>query len=138
MHPNITIVNSFFEAYGKHDMDALHNIVAENVQWIFPGHHNFSGVRNGFDEVIAFFDTMGPVMSNSGIKAERLFMEANEKYVVEYQHIWTNRTDGNNLDHHWCVTWKIKNNKIVEGRHFAGDQHNVDRFFHKISQSTGS
>jgi len=138
MHPNITIVNSFFEAYGKRDMDALHNIVAENVQWIFPGHHNFSGVRNGFDEVIAFFDTMGPVMSNSGIKAERLFMEANEKYVVEYQHIWTNRTDGNNLDHHWCVTWKIKNNKIVEGRHFAGDQHNVDRFFHKISQSTGS
>jgi len=41
-------------------------------------------------------------------------------------------------DAYRTIRWKIKNNKIVEGRHFAGDQHNVDRFFHKISQSTGS
>lgn len=135
MHKNISIVNSFFEYYSKRDINALHTIVSEQVQWIFPGHHNYSGAKNGFDEVIAFFDTMGGIMSNSGIKAERLFMEANDRYVVEYQHIWTNRTDGNNLDHHWCVTWKIKNGKIIEGRHFAGNQHEVDRFFHKISQA---
>ncbi|MBS1609431.1 MAG: nuclear transport factor 2 family protein [Bacteroidetes bacterium] len=135
MQKNISIVNSFFQYYGKKDMNALKTILAEDVKWIFPGHHNLSGTKNGIDEVIAFFDKMGTIMGSSAIKAERLFMEANEHYVVEYQHIWTNRTDGNNLDHHWCVTWKIKNNRITEGRHFAGNQHEVDRFFHKISQN---
>ena len=133
-HQNISIVNKFFDAYGKRDIDALHAVLHDDVTWNFPGHHNFSGVKKGFDEVIHFFDTMGGIMGNSGIKAERLFMEANEKYVVEYQHVWTNRTDGINMDHQWCVAWKIKNGKIIEGRHLADDQHEVDRFFHKISQ----
>ena len=132
---NMSIVNNFFEAYGNKDRNALHAVVHEEVKWTFPGHHNFSGVKNGFDEVIHFFDTMSSIMGSSGIKAERLFMEENDKFVVEYQHIRTNRTDGNNLDHHWCVVWKIKNGKIIEGRHFAGDQHEVDRFFHKVSQA---
>jgi ketosteroid isomerase-like protein len=131
---NISIINNFFAAYGNRDMDALRDIVDEKVIWNFPGHHSFSGVKKGFDAVIDFFDTMSRVMGSSRVEVERLFMEENDKYVVEYQHIRTNGVDGNNLDHHWCITWKIKNGKIVEGRHFAGDQHEVDRFFHKISQ----
>jgi hypothetical protein len=38
---------------------------------------------------------------------------ANDKYVVECQHIWTNRDDGHNLDHLVCVLWKFENGKIV-------------------------
>jgi uncharacterized protein len=134
-HPNLSIVTAFFEAYGKKDMDALRTVLDEHVKWIFPGHHNFSGVKTGFDEVIAFFDTMGRIMASSGVKAEKFFMEANDNYAVEYQHIWTNRIDGNNLDHRWCVVWRFRNGKIIEGRHLAGDQHEADRFFHKISQA---
>ena len=134
IHPNISIVNTFFEAYGRKDSDLLQTVLDENAKWIFPGHHHFSGVKIGFDEVIAFFDSMSQVMGSSGIKAERFFMEANDNYAVEYQHIWTNRLDGNNLDHRWCVVWRFRNGKIIEGRHLAGDQHEVDRFFHKISQ----
>ncbi|MGC4034318.1 MAG: nuclear transport factor 2 family protein [Chitinophagaceae bacterium] len=135
MHQNIQLVNRFFEAYGKRDFTMLHEVLDKEVRWIFPGHHNYSGEKNGIDGVIAFFDTMSGIMGSSKVQAERLFIEANDRFVVEYQHIWTNRIDGNNLDHHWCVTWKIKNNKIIEGRHFAGNQHEVDRFFHKVSQS---
>jgi len=134
-HNNINIINTFFEAYGKKDIDKLQTVVDENAGWIFPGHHKFSGVKTGFDEVITFFDKMSSIMGSSGIKAERLFIEANDKYVVEYQYVWTNRSDGNNLDHHWCVVWKLKGGKIIEGRHLAGDQHEVDRFFHKITQA---
>jgi ketosteroid isomerase-like protein len=134
-HQNILLVNQFFEAYGKRDMEVLHAVLHDDVSWFFPGHHNFSGVKKGFTEVIHFFDVMSGIMSDSSIEADQLFMEANDQYVVEYQHICTHRADGNNMDHHWCVAWKIKNGKIIQGRHFAGDQHEVDRFFHKISQS---
>ena len=135
LHANINIINTFFEAYGKKDTAVLRNVLDDGAKWIFPGHHSFSGVKAGFDEVIAFFDAMSLIMGSSGVKTERFFLEANENYAVEYQHVWTNRLDGNNLDHRWCVVWRFRNGKIIEGRHLAGDQHEVDRFFHKISQA---
>ena len=132
---NIDVVNAFFSAYGKRDFDGLNKVLDEQVVWHFPGHHIFSGKKEGRDAVIAFFDTMGAIMGPSNVSAARFFMEQNEQYVVEYQHIRTNRSDGNNMDHYWCVAWKCKNGRIVEGRHLAGDQHEVDRFFHSIAQT---
>lgn len=66
------------------------------------------------------------------ITAEALVTGANDDYVVGCQHIWTNRADGNNLDHTWCVLRTFRDGKIVEGRYFAADQYEVDRFFTKV------
>lgn len=32
-HPNLEIINRFFEAYGKFDLNAMREVVAENVKW---------------------------------------------------------------------------------------------------------
>jgi ketosteroid isomerase-like protein len=55
-HPNIDLNNKFFEAYGKRDLDGLRTVLAEDAKWTALGEHPLSGVRNGFAEVIAFFD----------------------------------------------------------------------------------
>lgn len=129
-HPET--IDSFFEAYSRRDMDDVRKVMDENVQWIFPGHHPLAGTKSGIDEVISFFDAMGKIMGESNIKVEKIISGENDDYVIECQHIWTNRKDGNNLDHHWCVLWTFKNGKIIEGRHFAGDQHIADSFFCKV------
>ena len=131
-HPNLDIINSFFEAYGGHDEPGIRQVLAENVKWIFPGQNPMSGTKAGIEEVIAFFDTMGGIMGRSNVKAEKLVTGVNDDYVVECQHIWTSRDDGNNLDHQWCVLWKFANGKITEGRHFAANQFAVDEFFNKL------
>jgi len=128
-HPNLDIINKFFEAYGKHNLDGIRQVLAENVIWTFPGHHPLSGARVGIDQVVAFFDSMGGIMGKSNVKVEQLVMGVNDDYVVECQHIRTNREDGNNLDHYWCVLWRFENGKITEGRHLAADQYEVDKFF---------
>ncbi len=132
-HPNLDLIDKFFEAYGKRDFDGLRRVLAEDVKWISLGQHPFGGAKNGFDEVIAFFDTMGAVMSRSNNKVEKLVIGANDNYVVECQHVWTNREDGHNLDHLVCVLWKIENGKIVEGRHFFSDPKAVDNFFNYVA-----
>jgi ketosteroid isomerase-like protein len=132
LHPNIEIITGFFAAYIERDMSAVKEVLDENIIWTFPGHHPLSGTRKGINEVIAFFDTMGGIMSESNVKSEKLVMGANDDYVVECQHIWTERDDDNNLDHLWCVLWKFRNGKIIEGRHFAADQFAVDNFFSKL------
>ena len=134
IHPNQKIIDQFFEAYGKHDMDALRKVMFENVQWTFPGHHFLSGTKTGIDEVVDFFDKMGEIMGTSEFTIDKLIMGANDDYVVECHRVIMKRKDGNTLDHQWCVLWKFKNGKIKEGRHFASDQHEVDRFFHNVSR----
>ncbi|MGH7273853.1 MAG: nuclear transport factor 2 family protein [Nitrospiria bacterium] len=102
-HPNLDLINQFFQAYGKRDFDGLRRVLAENAKWTSLGQHPLSGVRHGFDEVVAFFDMMGAVMGKSNIRVEKLVLGANDDYVVECQHVWTNREDGHNLDHLVCV-----------------------------------
>jgi len=128
-HPNLDLIDAFFEAYGKRDRNALQRVLAENITWVFMGRHPLSGVRKGIDEVIGFFDTMGTLMSKSNSKAERLIISANDNYVIECQHVWTNREDGHNLDHMVCVLWKFENGKIVEGKHFFANPQAADEFF---------
>ncbi len=131
-HPNLDLIGKFFEAYSKRDEAGIRQVLAEHVKWTFPGRHPLSGIKVGIGEVIAFFDTMGSLMGESNIKVENLITGVNDEYVVECQHIWTRREDGNNLDHHWCVLWKFENGKITEGRHFSDDQYTVDEFFARL------
>ena len=133
-HPNLTLINRFFEAYGKRDLEGIRAVMDNQVQWIFPGHHPLSGTKNGVEELVAFFDSMGTIMGASNMLVENLVTGVNDEFVIECQHIVTRRDDGNNLDHHWSVLWSFKNGKIFAGRHLAGDQHAADTFLCKVCQ----
>jgi uncharacterized protein len=52
---NQELIDRFFEAYLKHDVEGVKSVMAENVTWIFLGHHPLAGVKTGITEVIAFF-----------------------------------------------------------------------------------
>jgi ketosteroid isomerase-like protein len=132
-HPNFDLIDKFFAAYGKHDMAALRQVLAEDTTWVFPGRNKFSGTHRGAEGIVAFFDAMGGVMGQSNVKAETLFRGASDEYVLESQHVLTDRDDGHNLDHQWCVRWKFAHGKIVEGRHFAADQYAADEFFKQVA-----
>ena len=131
-HSNLDLIRQFFEAYGTRNLEALYKIVDPNAQWIMPGHHPLSGTKTGIDEILALFDAMGNVMAASNIRIERLVTGVEDHYVVECQHIITNRDDGNQLDHYWSVLWTFKDGKIMEGRHLSSDQHAADTFFCKV------
>jgi ketosteroid isomerase-like protein len=132
-HPNFDLIDKFFDAYGRHDLAALRAVLADEAAWVFPGRNRFSGTHRGAEAIAAFFDAMGGVMGQANVKAESLFREANDRSVVESQHVWTNHADGGNLDHQWCVRWTFQDGKIVEGRHFAADQYAADAFFNQVA-----
>lgn len=129
---NLELIDQLFAAYAKRDFNELSQILAENIKWTFRGNNPVSGVKSGINEVISFFDEMGKIMSGSNVKAEKLVMGSNDEYVIECQHIWTNRNDGNNLDHHVCVLWQFKDNKITAGEHFFADPVASDDFFNSV------
>jgi len=128
-HPNLELIDRFFAAYGERDLTALRDVLAEDATWTFPGHHPLSGTKHGIDAIIAFFDAIGSVMGRSKPTVEKLVMGVNEQYVVECQHIRTNRADGPNLNQQLCVLWSFAEGKIVSGQHLAADQDALDAFY---------
>ncbi len=130
---NGVIIDKFFAAYSRHDFAAIREVMAEDVIWVFLGQHPLAGVKNGIEEVVAFFDNMSAVMGASKVKAQKLASGSNGAFLIECQHITTHREDGNNIDHHVCVLWTFEHNKIREGRHFFADPHAADHFFSAIA-----
>ncbi len=128
-HPNLDLIDRFFAAYGNRDLRALRDVLDENATWTFPGHHPLSGTSSGIDAIVAFFDAMGRVIGSAHPTVEKLVLGVNDQYVVECQHIRTNRTDGQNLDQHLCVLWSFANGKIASGQHLAADQDALDAFY---------
>ena len=130
---NQDIIDQFFEAYSKHDFAAIRQVMHEDVIWVFLGQHPLAGVKNGIEEVVAFFDNMSAIMGQSGVEAEKLVSGSNQHFLVECQHIVTHREDGNNIDHHVSVLWTFEDNKIKEGRHFFADPRAANLFFGAIA-----
>ncbi len=129
---NQEIINRFFESYMKRDLDAVRTVMAANVVWYFKGRHKLAGTKNGIDEVIRFFDTMGCIMSKSRPTIEKLIVAEKDNCFIECQHIKTNREDGINIEHYATVLWTIDNGKIVSGRHFFADPEAVDWYFDAV------
>lgn len=127
------IIDRFFQAYAKHDFNAIRQVMHEDVIWVFMGQHPLAGVKNGIEDVVAFFDNMSTLMGASKVKAGKLVSGSNGQFLVECQHITTHREDGNDIDHHVCVLWTFENNKIKEGRHFFADPHAADQFFSAVA-----
>jgi hypothetical protein len=132
-HPNEEIINKFFEAYSKHDINGIKKVMAENVTWFFLGSHPFAGIKKGVAEVVAFFDQMAAIMAKSKPQIDKLIVASHDKYSIECQHIKTNRDDGINIEHHASVLWTFENGKIVEGRHFFADPPAVDKYFAAVA-----
>ena len=130
---NQKIVDKFFEAYSKHDMKGIGEVMHEDVKWFFIGQHPFAGIKNGIDELVSFFDTMGKMMGDSKPDIEKLIVCENENYFIETSHIKTNRKDGINVDHQATVLWTIRGGKIIEGRHFFADPVALDHYFTRVS-----
>jgi uncharacterized protein len=131
-HTNVRIINNFFEAYSRHDLNDIKKVLSNDVKWVFPGQNALSGTKVGIEEVIYFFDKMGSIMGKANVEVEKLIMGATDDYVLECQHIWTSREDGINFDQDMCILWKFKDGKIIEGKHFISEQLEVDTFFNKV------
>lgn len=129
---NQELVDAFFDAYIKRNKEGIKQVMDENVTWYFLGQHKLAGVKHGIDEVIAFYDKMGSIMSDSKPSVDKLIIASNENYLIECQHIKTNREDGINIEHDVSVLWTFENSKIVSGRHFFADPKAVDAYFNAV------
>ncbi|MDJ1469841.1 nuclear transport factor 2 family protein [Xanthocytophaga flava] len=125
VHPNIALINQFFQAYAQGDQNAIAQILSKDIRWVIPGKHPLSGTKNGIEEVLHYFAQL----SESAFQAEPIVLGVNDQFVIDCHHNWSNRSDGINFKGMSCLLWKIEGEKITEVYNFPGNQQYVDQFF---------
>lgn len=128
-HPNLLLINQFFQAYAGNDLDTIARIFSPDIEWVIPGRHPLSGTKVGIDEVLRYFKQL-QVFS---FKAEPIVMGVNDEYVIDCHLNWSNLEKGENIKRMSCLLWKFKDGKITKVYNFPEDQHLIDAFFTRES-----
>lgn len=120
----LKVVQGFFGAYGKGDMEGLKSFVAEDVEWHIPGRHKLAGTKRGIKEFTDFFAQLG----QAGFSAEVMILAANDTYVIDAHRGWSSKAD-DNIDLNWILLYQIEDGKIKRVQNFSGDLYASDQFF---------
>lgn len=122
--PKIAAINRFFAAYAENDLDGIGEVLEDNVRWTIPGHHPLSGTKVGVQEVLAFFTQL----NKTGFKAEPIFLEASQEYVVDIHRGYSTQGEGS-VDTLWALAWHFNaEGKVFEVFNLSMDQHQMDAF----------
>lgn len=127
-HPNIELISAFFKAYGTNDIEAIQNILSDDIKWHIPGTHPLSGIKYGVNAVLKYFDQL----NKGNFMAEPIVMGVNDNFVVDCHRNWSNLEGEENLNNMSCLLWRIEKGKIVEVHNFPENQQVVDLFFSKL------
>lgn len=126
-HPNVAIIQRYYDAYGKGYLATVRQIFAPNIAWRIPGHHPLAGVHRGPDQVFAFFKQL----EKAKFRADVLFLGGNDSYVVDVHRGYSNMPQ-DNIDILWAFLFRIEGDRIVEATNFPGDQHAADAFYSRV------
>lgn len=122
--PKLAAIERFFAAYADDDREAIGTVLAEDVEWTIPGHHPLAGTKRGIAEVLAFFDQL----AKTGFKAEPIFLEADDEYVVDIHRGWSTEGEGA-VDTTWALVWHFNAEGMIDRVvNLSGDQHQMDAF----------
>jgi uncharacterized protein len=129
-HPNLALINEFFVAYGKNDLDGIKKVMSADIKWHIPGEHPLSGTKTGVGEVLDFFKKL----NKGALKAEPIVMGVNDNYVIDCHKNWSELPgkDAVNFNGMSCLLWRIENNQIVEVHNFPQDQKEINGFFNEL------
>ncbi len=126
-HPNAALVRKGYEAFGKGDVAALTQLLAEGVVWHLPGNSHISGQHKGRDAVFAVFAKMGQI-SGGTFKIDIHDVIANDEHTVVVQRV-TGSRPGKQLDARNVDVYHIRGGKASEWWSFTDEPHQEDEFW---------
>ena len=111
---NVEIVRRGYEAFGRGDIDALLNLLDENVEWTTPGPSDLptAGQRRGREQVRQFF---GALMETFEIQqfVPQTFVAQGDHVIVLGSDTATVKASGKDVAESWAHAFVVRNGTIV-------------------------
>ena len=116
----LNIVQQAYEAYGRRDLTALLNLLADRIDWEFIGSASlpYAGKRYDRDGVVEFFSALEKTDDTQAFEP-REFIEADQHVTVLG---WTKgivRDTRTPFETEWAHVFTVREGKIVRWRGFA-------------------
>lgn len=128
MHQNAEIVRRAYAAFNAADIQTLTETFDERASWHTPGESSVAGHTKDRAETFAQF---GRYLDATGgtFKAELRYVAADDEGRVVGVHHNTGARGQKRLDTDCCITFTLRNGRIVEGKEHFQDQANWDEFW---------
>jgi ketosteroid isomerase-like protein len=116
----LNVVQQAYEAFGRQDIPALLNLVADEVDWKFVGPASLPhcSLRRSPAEVADFFTALGSV-EDLTVFEPREFIEASENVTVLGYLEGYARDTNQKFQSEWVHVWTVRNGKITRHRGFS-------------------
>jgi hypothetical protein len=120
---NIGVVKKLLDAVGKGDMQAMVDVLADDVEWQSPvtrTEHKgitWSRERHGREEVLGFFSELSQKSKIEPFE-EMKFTAQDDRVVIEGKNRGSARGTSKPYEHNWIMVFDLQGGKIVKHRHY--------------------
>lgn len=124
------VVVAYAEALGKGDIPAAFSFFSSDAKWHQPGTHQFSGIKNGPDEIGKMIGGMMETTKGTfAIKPNGNLMVNGNFVVMPVQ--FSGRVENRNIDMTGVDLFEVKDERIVGVWLFSDNQEVEDTFWGK-------
>ena len=115
----LAIVQEVYQAFGRGDIPALLDLLADEVDWKFVGSPRipYSGLRRNAQEVARFFEEVAQA-DDIHVFEPREFIDAGESVVVLGFERYTARVEGTTFESEWVHVFTVRHGKVTRWRGF--------------------
>jgi uncharacterized protein len=124
------VVIAYAEAIGRGDIPTAFSFFSNEAKWHQPGTHQFSGIRNGIDEIGKMLGGMMEATKGTFVILPNGNMMVNGDLVAMPVR-FNGANDARNIDMIGLDLFKVKEGKIREVWLFSDDQEVEDTFWGK-------
>lgn len=111
---NRALVQRGYDAFGRGDIPALLELLAEDVQWETPGPPELptAGSRRGHQQVSEFFETINSLYDLQAFEAQ-VFVAEGDRVVVLGTETARVKATGKVLNTNWAHVFTVRNGQVV-------------------------
>lgn len=115
---NTEIVKAIYEAFGRGDIPAILNALADNIEWTVSGREDgipYGGTFHGRDGVGQFFTLLAENIECSTF-APRDFIAEGDRVAVFGHYQGAVKASGNSVETEWAMSWRLQDGKVTHFR----------------------
>ena len=118
---NSQVIRGMYDALTRGDVDAILNSLTEDVVWDVPGAAPYAGVREGREQVRAYFAERDRVEQSDQYDLEETVSEGDKVVALGRQRA-TVKESGSRFEERWAHVYTLRNGRVASAL-FCGDTH---------------
>ena len=126
-HPNATLVRKGYEAFNRADVDAIGDVLADDVVWHEPGRSALAGDYKGCEAVLGLFRQFHD-LSGGTFAVELVDLLVDAERVTAFQRL-TGQRGSMTLDIIDVVDFEIHRCRVTEVTIYQSDTYAFDEFW---------